>query len=370
MIDIREIGARARELEALDDLLSKFMALPSAQAVTVRVMPWLLLDYDGYRAFARYSDFLSHAIGYPLLFEDMWIGPEFANPFMMPGRNQPDLDWDAMQDRFQDDRISEHLIGREKPRDPFHIELHVRQDAYDLSQAEIVRRLANDSPLFVTVQRRGAMKLQFASGDLILSGGKSGTIGGFIADHRGTVYGLTCSHVASGGVVTDVTGRKCGDVKASTTQVSMASGSVCHPNPRRGSPTCAINSLDLALVEMSVAATATGLKLGGSVAQGDIVDVGASRSSYRFGVRSLCIAMQLGLNSVDYCYSPLIELYSPAGTTWPSDSGAWGLTNQFSEWATVMVGADSVSSFAIDARDAADWIDTCGIVSAGAWSVY
>jgi hypothetical protein len=91
---------------------------------------------------------------------------------------------------------------------------------------------------------------------------------------------------------------------------------------------------------------------------------------YQFSVRSLTTAMRLSHGGAYYCYAPLIEFYSAMGTTWPGDSGAWSLANQFSEWAAVVVGADTLSTFAIDARDVSDWLDNCGIVSKGNWSIY
>lgn len=363
MVDVKEIAARARDLEPANELIGRFMELPCAQAVTARVMPWLLLNDEDYLALRYYYRFVERVAGHLRILDDWWIGGSFN----MADRKLADLDWDAVLDRFRDGDIGQD-IARKSLRGPLQFELHVRQDAYDEGQAKIVRGLANETPLFVTVARRGAMQFQLAGGDRILSGSKSGTIGGFIADAQGTVFGLTCSHVGSTGTVTDVSGTPVGKIIVSTAQTPMVTGSVCHPNPRPGSIACAVNSLDLALIEMSVAVAGTGLTVTGSVAQGDTVDVDANGARYRFGVRSVAIAMQLGLGGISFCYSPMIELHSPAGTTWPSDSGAWGLTRQFSEWGAVVVGADSVSSFAMDARDASAWIDTC--IGANTWSVH
>ena len=366
MVDVREIYERVRESSTISDITRRFMSLKSAQAVTVRVLPWLLVDPDAYHYMRHFP--------YP------WDGREFSRlpPFFWERWWGPE-DHAAMPKRRSLTMVDiDKRFGNYPPfpgygsghKYPFQVILHVDQTRFSDDELETIGSMTEDERVLVTAEWRPPMRLQFAAGDQVLSGKSTGTIGGFISEGNNT-FGLTCSHVVTGNTVTDLGGQQIGKVARQASPHKMAIGSVCTPYPPNGAIGAFVNNNDFALVNVSVAVQPSGYAASPapSLQQTDLIDVNCQKGSLRFTVRSLCIAMNISHGGNSYCFAPLVELYSLSGTTQRGDSGSWGIKGG-TDWATMIAGADSISSFAFDARDVAQWIDGCGSVTPGAWSVY
>ena len=217
--------------------------------------------------------------------------------------------------------------------------------------------IADASPVFTLVDTRGPCRMQLAPGDQVWSGGMRGIVGGFVSD--GThEYGVTCGHVAVGPDLSDKSKSIVANVTASEKPAPMPVGGICDPKQRVGNPSVVINNIDSAVALLTTAVQPSGIKLAGSVRQADRISVQAQGGRLDFTVRSLAIAMSLKSGSDLNCFSPLVEMFPDTVTTNLGDSGAWGLKNAGTEWATMVVGADSVSSFGTDARDVHRWIES------------
>ena len=273
----------------------------------------------------------------------------------------PDLSLSAVRQRLK--------VYNTELKQPLHIILHVNAAQRSEKDDEQIRRLIGTEQLVVSAEWRPTLTLQNAPGERLSCGGRSGTFGGFITD--GTQYvGVSCAHVAGpvGAIVTDKYGHALGSVSAQATLTIMARGSVCTPFPPPRSTGASLNKSDCSLVSMLSPVSRTGLapSITSSLNQYDRITI-LTPVNRSYAVRSLCIASTLTLGSNRYCYSPLVELYAPSGTTGRGDSGSWGV-NVSSQWSTMTVGADTVSTFAMDARDVEGWINASGTFSS-AWHV-
>lgn len=354
MVDVREIYSATLENEAIAVLTRKFMRLRSAQAVSVRVLPWLLLgdradDFLTRLGIGRYGEGWERLPAF--VWEKWWSSEDHAVV--------PPYDHEESLQTLKD--IEGRFTG--PGRYPFQVILHVNQERAVREEYDIIRELASDEDLVVTVEWRPPMRLQIAAGDRVRSGTARGTIGGFVVDGPYT-FGVTCAHVVTSSQIDDLNGKGVG-VAIQRTTPSPAGGAVCTLSPAPGDVVAPVNNSDFALVRMQVQVgrSGYGARPATALRQCDPIDVGGRR----FTLRSLCIAMDVLQSGTSFCFAPLIELYSSSGTTQPGDSGSWGTKS--GDWATMVVGADAISSFAIDARNVAQWIDGCGSVTAGNWFV-
>lgn len=368
MVDIRDIGASAAESGTIRETVARFMKLKSARAATVRVMPWLLYDLNRHR-FLRHFPFPwfdGDLESLPPLFWENYFNPDGVFGHIDEGNGA------TMGDVFDRHRngMAPPFLGHEF-KSPFQLILHVEKGSAMENEAEELTSLTRRADVFTTIEKRGRMRLQLTSGDGIACGSNTGTLGGFIDNGSGVIYGVTCAHVAMTHRVFDHAGTQIGTLTTATKQSSMQPATVCTPFPPTGAIGATINSGDFALIHMSNPVQQMNASLAQSLHQGEVIDVNGSKTRHRFNVRSLCIAMRLTVGSQDFCYAPLVELYSRSGTTWSGDSGAWGMKNQQSEWAAMVAGADSISTFAFDARDVGQWIGNCGFIPSGSqWSVH
>lgn len=367
MVEIRDIQKRVSESATIREVIDDFMRLACAQAVCVRVMPWLLCapNQEVYWRYLSYP-WISHESQLPPFFWDKWLAPNdiiasFPGQHSTMSMSDIDARFRSFPSFFKEDKEFEY---------PFQVILQVNMERLDTKQIEQIQQIIRNDRVFVTAERRPPLKLQLSSGRQFNSGKQVGTMGGFIRTDE-KIFCVTCSHVVENATVTDTAGHNIGAVVAQSSLTAMKHGTDCTPLPPRHTKAASMNSNDVALIEMSASVNCSGYAKAPikELHQSDVINVALHYQPLRSAVRSLCVAMRISHRGADYCFAPLIELYSPDGTTRPGDSGAWGL-NAKREWASMIVGADTISSFAIDARCVADWIDDCGIVSKGQWTVF
>lgn len=367
MVDVNELYNIAVENREIGQLVSKFMRLQSAQAVCIRAHPLLACrllggQHSPYYYFGRgYKYGRDFHRAHPFWIDSLWLA---AHP-AVAGRP------DDLMPIHELGKLQRYL-GPGSMGPPIQVVLQVNTEKRNELDDVAVSELTSTDRLFVTAEWRPQMRLQFFAGDNIVCGAKRGTMGGFVTD--GTdVFGVTCAHVAGaiGTSANDLHGSIVGLVKDSSTRTAMSAGSVCTLHPAGGESGAATNVHDCALVEMASSVAPTGMKshVVHSLRQGDSITVGAGASSKRFVVRSLCYVMAISDAGIDYCFTRLVELYSQAGTTTAGESGSWGLTGA-NEWATMTVGADSISTFGIDARNTGTWVGASQALGTGCWSVY
>ncbi|HEY6926775.1 MAG TPA: hypothetical protein VI653_25040 [Steroidobacteraceae bacterium] len=221
----------------------------------------------------------------------------------------------------------------------------------------------------ITLEDRPLAVLAAQSGDRIHGAGP-GTVGGFLQE-SGTnlIYGVTCSHVASAGLVTDTRGRSLGTVGYATSLNASAHGQLCNPRAT------GLNDVDAALF----------LSLGGAnpcrysgpsslfgSGQTARMTGGYSKGPNSYSLGGIGLVQTLHHNGQNYCFRDLFsfrpQLTSPLPTAaalalapvpMPGDSGSWitvaGAGTQ-PDWIGMLVGVDQVEGFAVDATKVMQWM--------------
>jgi hypothetical protein len=211
------------------------------------------------------------------------------------------------------------------------------------SRRALLVRTTRDAGVLVRIEERPQARLAFVSGGQItVSSGKSGTLGGILDDQTGVSYGVTCSHVAqTNDAIYDMNGNQIGICTADTPLVSLPKPKICDPvnlappNPIPGNGPD-VNMLDCSLIKLSsvvtrptIAGVASALTPGQS-----FILTGAATPTTRHWLGSLCMSYQFAGGDQKFCFRDLIELIPQptgilGGTIVPTqgDSGAWVLTN-------------------------------------------
>lgn len=223
------------------------------------------------------------------------------------------------------------------------------------------------------------------SGSKIWCGGNYGTLGGIVEGLRGAHIGITCAHVAEGGKVTsDATGRRIGQVLASTPLERRSSDQLCNEDAVNRAP---MHSLDASFIAIDSdeierrgrARLATSVQsVTRLVARGEIAP--RSESYFRGGtsglqrgqIGGLAAVYEFGRPSADnrggtdwVCFNNLLELKPIPGRSRkslespvePGDSGAWLLApaEDGDGWTGMVIGSDRQTGYAVFAEDVADW---------------
>lgn len=361
-MELREISERFAGIEGANEVVSKFLKLRSAQAATVRIFPIIAFrDTHFWEPFWPYDNFHFFRDSFQYLRNERDNSYFLRRLDEIERRNQR-LDpneiesWDDVESNWS--KLIDTL-DLQIPKQPIILELHLERGRLRDAEGDLEKAMAiaSEAPLLTLVDVRGECRMQFTSGDQVWSGGRRGVIGGFVTDGTNQ-FGVTCGHVAVGSKLTDHSGVVVATTTATEQPVPMPSGGVCDPTPRAGTPSVTINAIDAAIVSMSTSVKPMSLSLIGSLRQAERLSVQARSGRLDFTVRSVAIAMSVKSGSSASCFSPLVEMYPDTGTTNAGDSGAWGLKNAGSEWATMVIGADSVSTFGTDARDIHQWIES------------
>lgn len=227
------------------------------------------------------------------------------------------------------------------------------------ARAQLVALTASQN-FFALVETRPLGRLAVSSGDACLAGNVPGTIGGFLRDlNTGDVYAATCGHVVSKGTKVTVSGRHLGICSHSHPPIQLMAGRSC-------TPACqGANRLDLALIDVgnaTVINTVTGVAaqiasrqsivLRGAITSGNTFEVGGLVITYGPGNSNVCFEnlFEVRPRSSGGILNPRIRT---AFATVPTqgDSGAWLETSSASEWCGVLVAADSLMGYALEADD-------------------
>jgi len=244
---------------------------------------------------------------------------------------------------------------------PFVVKVIARPANSELLEAR--RRLVSltlAQPFPALVETRPLGTLAASPGDSCVAAGNPGTIGGFLRDRRTqSLYAATCGHVASLGARVAVSGKHIGVCAHSHPPATLPVGQPCAV----GSP--GSTSLDLALIDLGTS-SATNIVTGVApyiASKQPIVLRGGKSGINSFEVGGLALTYSPGTSGV--CFMNLFEVrpLASGGITHPrlralfattptqGDSGGWLETTPKTEWCGVLVAADSLMGYALEADD-------------------
>lgn len=230
----------------------------------------------------------------------------------------------------------------------------------------------------IVIEERPRVELVTIPGGAI-GGASLGTLGGFLSDAKGIVYGTTCSHVAPlGSHVNDSKGIRLGSVTYATVLKPSANGQLCnqyHPS---------LNEVDAALF------TATQITHSGcsqastqyGSGQNALMTGGQSRGPNIYPIGGITLILKLHHAGQAYCFKdlftlktnlsgPLPVIIQLATATCPvqGDSGAWvhATTSAASDWIGMLVGSDQIEGFATDATAVLTWASAARGTSLSVW---
>lgn len=345
-------------IEGLTGFLETVAGNAVTQGVVLDVNPIWLAAYRMARAGLRPDAFDMHWSLWPvLLTEDLFSSQTIEGD---------DIDFGWVDKVGRVENITRNLMQDfHKPMpasaQPFLVKVIAKPVGSELAEAraQLVTYAASQN-FFALVETRPLGRLAVSPGDACVAGGVPGTIGGFLRDQNGGgVYAATCGHVVSKGTSVTVSGSPLGVCSYSRAPNQLAPGQTC-------TPACpSANRLDLALIDVGSAQVAnmvTGMAAQIASRQ-NIVMRGSMTSVNTFEVGGLVITYCPGNSNV--CFENLFEVRPPSSggilspriraalATVPAqgDSGAWVETAAASQWCGVLVAADTLMGYALEADD-------------------
>src|SRR5262245_35995785 len=211
-----------------------------------------------------------------------------------------------------------------------------------------------------------------------------GTLGGYLSDAHGNVFGVTCAHVAPlGSSVTDARGALLGNVVHDSTLLPSDTGQLC----TMASPS--LNTMDASLF----AATSTRFhsRCGAPLARygaGQTVQMTSANNKgpNTYYVAGVGLIQTLVHDGRDYCFTGLTRITSRPTLPVPDDpaksaaspspvagdSGAWihasveGAT-QKPGWIGMLVGTDQLDGYAVDANEVIGWASAATGTTLSVW---
>ncbi|WP_263366762.1 hypothetical protein [Edaphobacter bradus] len=345
-------------IEGLAAFATEAAANPATQGVVLDVNPIWLAAYRLARTGLRADAFVLHWSLWPVFLRE-----ELARSQGVEG-DTIDFGWTDKAGRVEN-FIRNLMEDYHKPIPtssfPFMVKVIAKPAGTELAdaRARLVTLTASQN-FFALVETRPLGRLAASSGDPCLANGVPGTIGGFLRDlNTVDIYAATCGHVASKGTSVTVSGTHIGTCRHSHAPNQLAPGQSC-------SPACTgANRLDLALIDVgnaTVANTVTG-KAAQIVSRQSIVMRGGVSGVNTFEVGGVVITYCPGNSNV--CFENLFEVRPPSSggilnprlrtvlATVPTqgDSGAWVETSSSQEWCGILVAADSLMGYALEADD-------------------
>jgi hypothetical protein len=344
-------------IEGLGDFVSRMSDYRITQGVVLDVNPYWLIAYRLSRAGLQ-PEAIRHWLNY-------WppTPMESLVPYETIEGDEIDFSWTDRSGWV--DAIFEHILGRRKGQinpsnTPFLVKAIARP--VSLKDAEIREKLVSFAALqsfLAIVETRPLGSLAVAQGDSCLAGNLTGTIGGFLRDtNSGERYATTCGHVASPGVTITVAGVPIGTCTLSHPPIQLPKGQFC----TSGCP--GINKLDFALVDIgNIVATNSAKSVAKHIAPKQPILMRGKNGPHQYEAGGTLVAYDPGISNV--CFENLFEvrpamragLLNPkvaaAFATVPTqgDSGAWLETIPGSKWCGVLVAADTVMGYALDAEE-------------------
>jgi hypothetical protein len=270
------------------------------------------------------------------------------------------------------ERVTAYLFDRpDKPVPisavPFIVKVIAKPAGPELSETrEQLVALVRRQNFFALVETRPMGRLAVSAGDACLAGGVPGTIGGFLRDRNtGGVYAATCGHVVSKGASVTVSGKYLGACSHSQVPRKLASGQSCTAG-------CSgANKLDLALIDLGSAtvtnavagvaakiASKQSIVLRGGMTQVNTFEVGGHVMTYCPGNSNVCFENMFEVRppSPGGIVSPRVRA-AVATVPTQGDSGGW-LETAAGEWCGVLVAADHLMGYALEADDILAEADT------------
>jgi hypothetical protein len=348
-------------IEGLTGFIEAAAGNAVTQGVVLDINPIWLAAYRMSRTGLRSDAIDLHFSPWPvLLMEDLFLSETIEGDVI-------DFTWPDKNGRVEN--LTRNLMEDfHKPLPasalPFIVKVIAKPIGAELAEtrAQLVALTASQN-FFALVETRPLGRLAVSPGDACLAGNVPGTIGGFLRDqnsrNRATIFAATCGHVVSKGTRVTVSGNYLGTCSHSHPPNRLTAGQSC-------APACSsANSLDLALIDLgnaTVTNSVTGIAAQISSRQ-SIVLRGAVTNVNTFEVGGLVITYCPGNSNV--CFENLFEvrprtsggILNPrirtALATVPTqgDSGAWLETTSASEWCGVLVAADSLMGYALEADE-------------------
>lgn len=250
------------------------------------------------------------------------------------------------------------VAGTDFHFDPYLLRVVTRPDAIAAgAEGSIERGLADERQRIISaarecviptiVETRPEPILVVQPGSGVAGNGGQGTLGGFVTESStGSVWGMTCGHVASAGVVSTQAGK--GTVVSARAPVAMPAGAVC-------SSGCAhSNDLDVCLVD-GVIGVNRATRVASVVTSGQLVEMDSAGSGRQYQIGGAVVDHLIGGG----CWERLIQFHAPTVGILPvaaqvamtpvpqgGDSGAWLLRNKI-EWAGMVVASDHLHGYAL-----------------------
>ena len=345
-------------IEGLSGFIAEVAGNAVTQGVVLDVNPIWLAAYRMARAGLRPDAFDMHWMLWPaLLLEDLLLTDTVEGDAI-------DFTWADKAGRVEN--LTRNLLEnfhKQLPASslPFLVKVIARPVDSELAEgrAQLVTLTAAQN-FFAVVETRPLGRLAVSPGGGCAAGAANGTIGGFLREHGGNcIYAATCGHVVSKGINVTYGGANLGTCSHSHAPKRLPPGQSC-------TPACpSANKLDLALIDLgtvSVTNTVTGMAAQIASRQSVVLRGGVTNVN-AFEVGGLVITYCPGNSNV--CFENLFEVRPPASggilnprirtafATVPTqgDSGAWIETASASEWCGVLVAADTLMGYALEADD-------------------
>ena len=227
-------------------------------------------------------------------------------------------------------------------------------------QRQALVDLATSQNFVALVETRPLGVLAGSPGDKCIANNVPGTIGGFLRDgSTGNIYASTCGHVVSVGTSVCVSGNPIGTCSHSHAPTQLLQGQPCN----KYCPST--NKLDLALIMVdhpaatnvvtgvaSQIASRQSITLRGGMSGIQKYEVGGTVLTYSPGNSNVCFEnlFEVRPPSTGGVISPRVRnFYSTVPTQ--GDSGGWIETVSPAEWCGVLVAADSLMGYALEADD-------------------
>jgi len=292
-------------------------------------------------------------------------------------------------------------INKKEVKEPFLVKISVRSTRPGDPDLRTLRALAARQPFFCIVEERPIARVATSvDGGGEITATLSGTLGGFLKDQNGTVYGVTCAHVAQ----KDKLSVDVHDVSGSTL---TKAGTVAHTSYGKLTPlgtkqlcnrvtTSEMEeqdaeenasslgaAVDIALVTLNPphSGLSTVKRIGtvdtifnsSQFGSGSAVELRGAVSGYHSGYIGAYAVVYKVLfpNNKLYCFDHMFEVKTPtrfAGITPPAlaskavsgDSGAWicadnGTGNGNKAYCGTLVAVDGVDAYACFAEAACRW---------------
>lgn len=330
----------------------------ATQGVVLDINPIWLAAYRLARAGLRTSAFDMHWSFWPyLLIDDVFRIESFAGDFI-------DFKW--IDKTGWVENLTRNLLENfHKPIQastlPFIVKAIAKPVNSNLAeQRQALVDLAVSQNFVAFVETRPLGSLAVAPGDRCLANNVPGTIGGFLRNgNTGSTYAATCGHVVSAGTSVTVSGNHLGTCSHSRAPAPLPQGQSC-------TPACPnANKLDLALIDIGGATIANNVTgVAAQIASRQSITLRGGMSGIQnYEVGGMVITYCPGNSNV--CFENMFEVRPPSqgGIVSPrvrnflatvptqGDSGGWLETVSPVEWCGVLVAADSLMGYALEADD-------------------